>query len=86
MVYIPHCKGLQFLVVAHFDLSGWIEAKPLHTLSSKIIVDFFWKDVICQHEYFRKLVINGNSENKELVAELTQIYKIKKVQILAYYL
>ena len=83
VVYMPYCKGFWYLIVAHYDLSGWVEAKPLRTLSSKAVAEFLWEDVICRHGCFGKLVIDGGSENKEAVAELTQKYGIKRVVVSA---
>ena len=85
VVYIPPCQGFRYLVVARCDLLGWIEAKPLHTFSFRAVADFLWEDVICRHGCFGKLIINGGSENKEAVAELTQRYEIKKIVVSAYY-
>lgn len=75
---MPPCEGYRFLVVARCDLSGWVEAKPLRTLSSRAVTDSLWEDVICRHGYFGKLVIDGGSENKDAVAELAQGYGVKK--------
>ena len=85
MVYIPPCEGYRFLMVARCDLSGWVEAKPLRTLSSRAVADFLWEDVICRHGCFRKLIIDGGSENKEAVAELARRYKVKRVVVSAYH-
>ena len=80
------CEGYQFLVVARCDLSDWVKAKPLCTLSSRVVADFLWEDVICRHGCFGKLVIDGGSENKDAIAELAQRYKVKRVVISAYHL
>lgn len=85
VVYMPLCKGYQFLVIACCNSSSWVEAKPLHTLSSQVIADFLWKNVIYHHGCFGKLIINGRSENKYTVAELTQRYWIKRVVVLVYH-
>ena len=84
-VYMPLCKGFRFLVVARCDLSGWVQAKPLRTLSSRTVADFLWEDVICRHGCFGKLVIDGHSENKEALAELTRRYGIKRVVVSTYH-
>lgn len=39
VVYMPLCKGYRFLVVARCDLSVWVEAKPLRTISSRAVAD-----------------------------------------------
>ena len=67
VVYMPLCEGYRFLVVARCDLSGWVGAKPLRTLSSRAVADFLWEDVICRHGCFEKLIIDGGSENKDAV-------------------
>ncbi len=85
VVYMLPCKGYQFLVVAHCDLSGWVEAKFLRTLSSRLVADFLWEDVICCHGCFGKLIIDGRLENKDAVAELAERYGIKWVVVSAYH-
>ena len=85
VVYMPRCQGFRYLVVARCDLSGWVEAKPLRTLSSRAVADFLWEDVICRHGCIEKLIIDGGSENKEAVAELTRKYGIKRVVVSAYH-
>ena len=72
-------------MVARCDLSGWVEAKPLRTLSFWAVTDFLWEDVICRHGCFGKLIIDGGSENKEAVAELARRYKVKRVVVSAYH-
>lgn len=85
MVYIPLYKGFWYLIIVRCDLLNWVEAKPLCTLFSKVIAEFLWENVICWHRCFGKLVIDKRSENKDVVVELTQKYKIKKVVVLIYY-
>ncbi len=82
---MPPCGGYRFLVLARFDLSGWVEAKPLRTFSSQAVADFLWEDDICRHGCFGKLIIDGGSENKEAVAELARRYKVKRVVVSANY-
>ena len=84
-MYIPFCKFYQFFVIAYCDLSDWVEVKPLYTLSSQAVADFFWEDVICPHSYFRKWIINRGLENKDVVAELAKKNRIKKVVVSAYH-
>ncbi len=83
VVYIPPCKGYRFLVVASCDLSAWVEAKPLRTLISQAVADFLLQDIICRHGCFGKLIIDGGSEKKDAVGELTKRYKLKRVVVSA---
>ena len=85
VVYMPSCEGYRFLIVACCDLSSWVEAKPLRSLSSLAVADFFSKDVICRHGCFGKLIIDGGSENKDAVAKLTKRYRVKRVVVSAYH-
>lgn len=39
VVYMPPCKDYQFFVVAHYNLSGWVEAKPLRIFFSRAVAD-----------------------------------------------
>ena len=85
MVYILLCKDYRFQVVASCDLSGWVEAKPLCTISSWAVADFLLEDIICCHGCFGKLIIDGGSENKIAVAKLARRYKVRRVLVSAYY-
>lgn len=67
VVYMTPCEGYRFLVVAQCDLLGWVEAKPIRTLSSRA-ADFLWEPVIFHHGCLGKLV---GSENKEAVPYLS---------------
>ena len=72
VIYMPLCEDYRFLVVARCDLSGWVEPKPLPTLSFCAVVDVLWEDLIYCYGCFAKLIIDGGSENTEAVAELVQ--------------
>lgn len=85
VVYMSPCQGFRYLVVARCDLSAWVKAKPLRTLSSRVVADFLWEDVICRHGCFGKLIIDGGSKNKEAIAELIRRYEIKKVVVSTYH-
>ena len=82
---MPLCEGYRFLVVVRYDLSGWVEAKPLRILFFQAVADFLWEDIIYCHRCFGKLIIDRGSENKDAVAKLTQRYKVKRVVVSAYH-
>jgi hypothetical protein len=48
------------------------------------IIDFIWQDIVYCHEIFRRLVIDRDPKNKEIIAVFAQKYNIKKIQILIY--
>lgn len=72
-------------MVACCDLSGWIETKLLRIFFSWTIADYLLEDIICRYSYFGKLIIDEESKNKEVVAELAQKYKVKRVIISSYH-
>lgn len=84
-MYISPYKGFKFLIVARYDLSGWVEAKLLRTFSSWTIAFFLWEDILYCHGCFRKLVIDGGLENKDIIAELSIKYRIERVVVSAYH-
>lgn len=79
------CEAHQFVVVTHCNLSGWVETESLPLLSFQADTDFFEEDVICRHGGFRKLIIDGVSENKDAIANLAWRYGVKRVVVSAYY-
>ena len=83
---MPPCEGYKFFIVTRCDLSDWMEAKLLRTLSSKAVADIFWEDVICCHCDLGQLVIDVGSENEDAAAELAKRYGIKRVVVFANYL
>ncbi len=85
VAYMSSCEGYRFFIVAHYDLSGWVEAKLLRSFSSRAVADFLWKDLIYCHGCFRKLIIDGGSENKDAIAELTKRYGVKRVIVSTYH-
>lgn len=72
-------------MVTRCNLSGWVETKPLRTLSSRTVADFLWEDIICCHGCFGKLIIDGGYKKKEAIAELTQRYVVKRVVVSVYH-
>ena len=57
----------------------------MRTLSSRVVADFLWEDVICCHCCFGKLIIDEGLENKDVVAELAEKYEIKRLVVSAYH-
>ena len=69
---MPFCKVYPFFVIVHYNLFDWIKAKLLHSLFSYAVTDFFWEDIICHHDYFRKLISDERLKHKDKVAELAE--------------
>ena len=84
-VHMPNCRGYRYLIIGRCDTSGWVEAQPVEKLTAKRVADFLWKDFICRHGCFGKLVIDGGAENKGVVKTLLDKYGIKQVLTSAYH-
>lgn len=78
-------KIYQFFIITYYDLSGKVQAKSLYILFYLIMVEFFWEDVICCHNYFWKLIIIRGSEKKDVIVELAKKYEIKRVIVFIYH-
>ena len=50
------------------------------------VTKFLWENVVCCYKCFGKLVINKGPKNKGYVTAFTAKYRIKQVQVFAYYL
>lgn len=85
VIYMSPCEGYQFIVAEFCDMSGWIEAKPLHIFFLRAVADFLQEDIIYQHSCFVNLIIDGGPKNKNAIAELAQKHEVKKVVVSAYH-
>jgi hypothetical protein len=85
IVYMPRVKGFKYLVLARDDLSGWVEGRPLREKEAKGVARFLFEDIVCRFGLYGKLIVDGGTENKSLVAELTKRYGIRRIQISAYH-
>ena len=82
---MPNSRGKYFLVEARSNFSGWVEARGIAKNNSAEVSRFLWEDVICRHGIFRRLVVDGGPENKDLTAKLMVKYNIKRVVISSYH-
>ena len=83
-IHMPPNQGKKFLIVTHNDLSGWPEAEVLPSLKLKHIVKFIYKDLICQHGCFSKIVSDRGKKNKKKVKKLLMKYAAKHIIISPY--
>ena len=83
-VHMPPNQGKNFIVEARCDLSGWIEARALASLTAESIAKFLYEDVVCRHGCFPKLVYDGGPENKGVVKVLADMYNVRIVLISPY--
>jgi hypothetical protein len=79
IVHMSSNKEKHYLIVTRDDFFDWAETRALLEAKTWRVTKFFWKDVICKHDCFEKLIVNDESENKEIFDELVQRYRIKKM-------
>ncbi len=85
IIHMSSNKEKHCLIVARDDFSKWAEARVLSKAKTWRMTKFFWEDVICKHDCFEKLIVNDESENKEIFDELVQRYRIKKMITSSYH-
>ncbi len=72
-------KEKHYLIVARDDFFECTKAHALFEAKIWRMIKFLWKDVICKHDCFEKLIVNDDSENKEVLEKLVKRYRIKKM-------
>jgi hypothetical protein len=85
IVHMSSNKEKHYLIVVRDDFFEWTEARVLSEAKVWRMTKFLWKDVICRHDCFEKLIVNDESENKEILDELVQRYRIKKMITSSYH-
>jgi hypothetical protein len=79
IVHMSWNKEKHYLIVVRDDIFEWVKARALFEAKAWRMTKFFWKDVICRHDCFEKLIVNNESENKKILNEFMQRYEIKKM-------
>jgi hypothetical protein len=79
IVHMSSNKKKHYLIVARDDFFEWAKARVLFEAKAWRMTKFLWKDVICKHDCFKKLIVNDEFENKKILDELMQRYRIKKM-------
>jgi hypothetical protein len=79
IVHMSSNKKKHYLIVARDDFFEWAETRALFETRTWRMTKFLWENVICKHDCFEKLIVNDESENKEICDELVQRYRIKKM-------
>ncbi len=85
IVHMSSNKEKHYLIVARDDFFEWAETRVLFETKAWRMTKFFWKDVICRHDCFEKLIVNDEFENKNFFDELVQRYRIKKMITSSYH-
>jgi hypothetical protein len=85
IVHMSLNKEKHYLIVIHDDFFDWTETRILFEAKTWRMMKFLWKDVICRHDCFEKLIVNDEFENKQIFDEFVQRYRIKKMITLNYH-
>ena len=76
-VYLFQSRLIKTFVVIKDDLIEWIKTRVLLDLKTKTVAKFLWKDIIYRFECFESIVINEDFENKTIIKEVLNRYKIR---------
>lgn len=85
IIYMSSNDEKSFLIMTRDDLSNWVKAKALSNNKFWKIIKFFWKNVICRHDCFEKLIVDDESKNKATINDLTIKYEIKRIVVSVYH-
>ena len=77
-------KTMKTMMIARDDLIEWMKTCALFNFKIDTIVKFIWQDVISRHKCFNIAILNENSENKKIIKQLLQKYRIK-IKIISFY-
>ena len=61
-----------------------MKTRALFNLKVDTIAKFIWQDVINRHECFDIIILNEDSENKKIIKQLLQRYRVK-IKIISFY-
>ena len=76
-VHLFQSKLIKSLVVIKNNLIEWIKTRVLFNLKLKTVAKFLWKNIIYRFECFELIVMNKSLENKTVIKELLNRYRIQ---------
>ena len=83
-VHISSLEAMKTMIIIRNDFTEWMKTCALFNFKINTIVKFIWHDVINRHECFNIAILNENSENKKIIKQLLQRYRIK-IKIVSFY-
>ena len=83
-VHMSALKTIKMMMIIRNDLIEWMKTCALFNFKINTIVKFIWQNVINRHECFDVAILNENSENKKIIKQLLQKYRIK-IKIVLFY-
>ena len=83
-VHMFSSEIMKTMMIARNDLTEWMKTRALFNFKIDTIAKFIWQDVISRHECFNIAILNENSENKKIIKQLLQKYRVK-IKIISFY-
>ena len=83
-VHMSASEAMKTMMIVRDDLTEWMKTRALFNFKIDTIVKFIWQDVINRHECFDITILNEDSENKKIIKQLLQRYRVK-VKIISSY-
>ena len=75
---------MKTIIIVWNNLTEWIKTRALFNFKINTIVKFIWQDIINRHECFDIAILNKNFENKKIIKQLLQRYRVK-IKIILFY-
>ena len=84
MIHIPKYGDYEFIITIWYEFLGWPEGYILIKADSKHVGDFLWRDMVCRHKAFHRLIIDRGLKNKGFIKVLTKRVSIYRLRISTY--
>ena len=83
-VHMSASKIMKMMMIVRNNLIEWMKTRALFNLKVNTIVKFIWQNVINRYECFNIAILNEDSENKKIIKQLLQRYRVK-IKIISFY-
>ena len=84
-VHLSQSRLMKALVVIKNDLTEWMKTRALFNLRAETVAKFLWKNIICRFKCFESTVMNEGFENKVIIKELLNRYRVRIKLTLTYH-
>ena len=85
-VYLFQSRLMKTFVMIRNDLIEWMKTRILFDLRAETVAKFLWENIICHFKCFESIVMNEDFENKTIIKELLNRYRIQTKLISTYYI
>ena len=84
-IHLFQSKLMKTFVVIKNDLIEWVKTRALFNLRTKTVAKFLWENIIYCFKCLQSIVMNKDFENKIIIEELLNRYKIEIKLISTYH-